>query len=172
MTRLPILAVLVAAGCGGGQPRPVLHDVVGRVEVYDRPAGGARVAFHPVDRNRTERPVAISRADGSFALTTYTVGDGAPAGEYVVTVLWPNDAFPMDECDCPDPARHDRLFGLHSDAATSELRATVVPGSNVVVVRPAVGGRGWSLPPLAADRRARHERVDADARAERERNGR
>lgn len=192
MSRLPIVAVVVAAaGCGGGDlSRAVVHPVTGRIEVSDRPAGDARLAFHPLDsaRARGTRPVGISRPDGTFELTTYSAGDGAPEGEYVVTVFWMNEAMPLDECNCPDPLAHDRLFGLYADAATSELRATIRAGSNDVVIRATVGGRGWHLPPLiphaaavarptppASDSRALTERERADAearaRAERERNG-
>jgi hypothetical protein len=33
-------------------------------------------------------PTATVQADGTFALTTFTKGDGAPPGDYVVTVQW------------------------------------------------------------------------------------
>lgn len=190
MSRIPIVAVLVAAGCGGGDTsRAPVYPVAGRIEVSDRPAGDARLAFHPLDRARARGtlPVGVSRPDGTFALTTYSAGDGAPEGEYVVTVFWQNEAMPLDECNCPDPLAHDRLFGLYADATTSELRATIRAGTNDVVIRATVGGRGWHLPPLipipaaaqpavpVSDTRTLTEReranADARARAERERNG-
>ena len=34
-------------------------------------------------------PHATVEADGSFRLTTYKSGDGAPAGTYVLTLTWP-----------------------------------------------------------------------------------
>ncbi len=182
MPRVPLAAVVVvaAAGCGGAAgSRPAVHPVAGRVEVCDRPAAGAHVAFLrlPLDADvaRGACPSGVCRPDGTFALTTYAAGDGAPAGEYVVTVVWPNDALPADECNCPDPAAHDRLYGLYADARTSALRATVRVGANEVALRPAVGGRGWNLPPLAAAVRPPPGRegiaADARARAERERHG-
>ncbi|HEX4612224.1 MAG TPA: hypothetical protein VH092_28780 [Urbifossiella sp.] len=164
MTRVPIAAVLVvAAGCGRGDPSRV-HPVAGRIEVSDRPAGNVHVVFHPVDRDRTHGafPVGVSRPDGTFTLTTHAAGDGAPEGEYVVTVFWPNEALPIDECNCPDRAKHDRLGGLYFDPGTSQLRAAIHPGTNEITLRPAIGGGGWNLPPLAP-------RADAQVRPERER---
>jgi hypothetical protein len=177
MTRLPVVLVLVAAaGCGRGDAARV-HPVAGRIEVNDRPAGHAQIAFHPLDSSIRTVSTGVSRPDGTFSLTTFTAGDGAPAGEYVVTVFWLNDAFPLDECVCPDPSQHDRLYGLYGDARTSELRATVQAGTNEITLRPAVGGRGWNLPPLvvdhAANARAQAERklaaIDTGTLTERER---
>lgn len=155
MPRFRLSAVLLAAaaaGCTGqgAAGRVPVHPVAGRVEVSDRPAGNAHIAFHAIDRERAGGtcPVAISKSDGTFALMTYAADDGAPEGEYVVTVTWPNDSMPLDECECPEPSRHDRLGGLYSDARTSELRATVRPGQNEIALYPAVGGRGWNLPRL------------------------
>ncbi len=156
MPRFRLSAVLLAAAAAGCTGRDVagrvpIHPVGGTLVVSDRPAGNAHIAFHAIDRERAGGtcPVAVSKADGTFALMTYAVDDGAPEGEYVVTVTWPNESMPMDECECPDPSRHDRLGGLYADARTSELRATVGPGRNEVTLRPAVGGRGWNLPTLS-----------------------
>ncbi|MBN9522173.1 hypothetical protein J0H58_27245 [bacterium] len=186
MPRLLVVFVLVvAAGCGGDDLTRV-HPVAGRIEVNDRPAGNAHIAFHPLNSSSVRVSAGVSRPDGTFTLTTFTAGDGAPAGEYVVTVFWQNESMPLDECLCPDPSLHDRLYGLYGDARTSELRASVHAGTNEITLRPAVGGRGWNLPPLAARARSEpkpavadtrtlteRERADATARAraERERDG-
>jgi hypothetical protein len=55
------------------------------------PAVGALVVFHPVDPARAKtggNPFGKVRDDGTFALTTYAEGDGAPEGEYGVTIDW------------------------------------------------------------------------------------
>src|SRR5687767_10889460 len=96
--RLPGLALaafaLAGAGCGPSDPglKPV-YPVQGSLFVKGKPAKGAVVMFHPLPLE-TGRPTALrSRGtvgdDGSFRLTTYNTDDGAPAGEYVVTVYWP-----------------------------------------------------------------------------------
>jgi hypothetical protein len=85
---LPAL-LLGAAGCGGGKP-PTL-PVTGKV-VFNQtePAAGALVVFHPSDPELEKRiggkPFARVGEDGTFTLTTYAQDDGAPAGDYGVTV--------------------------------------------------------------------------------------
>jgi hypothetical protein len=177
MPRLLVVVLLVAAaGCGRSDTVRV-HPVAGRIEVNDRPAGNVHIAFLPLDCSSSSVSSGVSRPDGTFTLTTFKAGDGAPAGEYVVTVFWQNEAMPLDECLCPDRAAHDRLYGLYGDARTSELRATVQPGTNEITLRPAFGGRGWNLPPLVPHAstvprtRPDGERPDIDTRtlSERER---
>lgn len=150
----PVLAVFVlfAAGCARGDAGPArasVHPVAGKLLVADRPAVNARLAFHPAGGSLGGvYPVGVAGADGRFRLTTYTTDDGAPEGEYVVTVLWPNDTFPADECEIVNPANHDRLGGLYLDPAKSELRATVRSGHNTITLHATVGGAGWNLPRL------------------------
>ncbi|MFO0876885.1 MAG: hypothetical protein U0840_05885 [Gemmataceae bacterium] len=53
------------------------------------PAAGAMVVFHPV---QIKDPRAVPRGkvekDGTFQLSTYEAGDGAPPGRYKVTIDW------------------------------------------------------------------------------------
>ena len=66
-------------------------------------------------------PHATAGADGRFEVGTYGERDGAPAGDYVVLVRWP-DA-PADPSAETTPA--DRLKGKYSDPAKSQLQAHV-----------------------------------------------
>ena len=99
--RLPLAASVLAAAlltsCQRGDRKPVF-PVNGSVFYQGRPAEGARVAFHPGrDPNAHGlRPQAVVAADGSFRLTTFINHDGAPAGDYYVTVYWPAPG-PEDE---------------------------------------------------------------------------
>ncbi|MFO0844252.1 MAG: hypothetical protein U0797_17960 [Gemmataceae bacterium] len=129
-------------GCGG---RPQVHPVEGKLLVGGRPAANARLAFHPLGGGASGArvPVATTWEHGTFRLTTYASGDGAPAGEYAVTVVWPDDSLALDEC--ADPVAHDRLAGSYSDPARTTLRVTIRPGRNEVPLRVAVA-RSWSLP--------------------------
>lgn len=148
----PIVLCLLA-GCSGrpqDPPRVPVHAIAGKLIVGGRPAGNSRVVFHPIEKGAGAPlvPVANTQPDGTFRLTTYTHGDGAPAGEYVVTVVWVNEAVPVDECEGVDLMTHDRLCGLYADPVTSSLRATVTPGNNEITIQAAPGGRGWNLPRL------------------------
>lgn len=85
-----ILSGLVL-GCGSSKPDAVA--VTGKVIFRKKtPAAGAMVVFHPVDPELEKRiggkPVGTVGDDGTFKLTSYTEGDGAPEGEYGVTIDW------------------------------------------------------------------------------------
>lgn len=96
MPRLRRAALLLAfvpfalAGCG--QKGPALCPVTGKVVGTDgKPLEHATVVFHPVGAVGADavKPRGKVGADGAFTLITHTAGDGAPPGEYRVTVeLW------------------------------------------------------------------------------------
>lgn len=114
-----VVAIGLCCSCsqqGGGKP---VYPVRGHVFVGDRPAVQAFVVFHPVndDDPQATRPYGHVGADGAFTLTTYDPGDGAPAGEYVVTVVWLAATGGED--------RPDRLKGRYRDPKTCTLRASI-----------------------------------------------
>jgi hypothetical protein len=79
---------LLAVGCGGGR-KPV-YPVEGQVFVDGKAAARAVVTFHPVGDTGTTAVLPVGHADetGKFTLTSYRENDGAPEGEYDVTVTW------------------------------------------------------------------------------------
>jgi hypothetical protein len=123
-------AALACPACGGGGA-PV-HPVTGQVLVAGRPAARALVTFHPVGDAGREKVCPTGHVDdqGRFRLSTFRQGDGAPAGDYQVTVVW--------FVARPVPGRPDESLTLnylparYASAATSNLRATVSPGNNEV----------------------------------------
>ena len=146
--------VTLVSGCQESPPTPTQQAfrVNGRLFVDSILAGKACVAFHPLDREKSQGrcPVARTKADGTFELTTYAMNDGAPPGDYTVTVTWPDDKMPVDECECPDPLLHDRLGGKYADPQNSPLLVTVLPRVNEVNLialgaKPA-GHAGFALP--------------------------
>ena len=65
-----------------------MYPVHGRVLLDGKPMAGAMVILHPagdVGLNGL-RPRALADADGWFKIYTYVIGDGAPAGNYAVTI--------------------------------------------------------------------------------------
>ena len=121
---LPATLVLCSA-CQKGQP---FYPVRGQVFVAGKPAEEALVVFHPVEDTDPPalRPSARVQADGSFTLRSYdpktcpTPKDGAPAGEYRVTVTWVPANYTEYRNVLPD-----KLQGRYSDPKTSGLRAVV-----------------------------------------------
>ena len=101
-----------------------VYPTSGTVRFKGEPAYGAYLTFHPdgdVGITKGNKPFGRAAKDGTFQVTTYDTNDGAPAGEYRVTVVWPEDP----EARGPSP---DRLKGKYADPQSTPLRATVEAG--------------------------------------------
>jgi hypothetical protein len=85
------------------------------------------VIFHATDKRDAKVPNPVGHVDdkGSFTLTTYTKDDGAPEGDYAVTIEWrtPKKS-PFD------PERQDKLRGRYSNPKTTPLHAHVASQPN------------------------------------------
>ncbi len=111
-------------GCNDGEVRLPTHKVSGKVLKNGTGVANATVVFHA---NRTElgfmKPRAITKTDGSFELTTYKANDGAPFGEYEVSIeQWLTDR--------PDEGPRNRLPTALGNPAKSGLKATVARTEN------------------------------------------
>ena len=125
------LSVLAAGACNSGK---TLYPVRGQVFFEGRPAAGALVVLHPVDDTNPAaiRPAGYVDDAGNVKLMSYisasrSTGDGAPAGEYIVTIAW----LPADVKEYlskrPNSELPDKLQGRYSQPHSSTLRATVLP---------------------------------------------
>ena len=89
------LATIALASLGCGEPawHSRTYPASGTVSVNGEAAGGVLVILRPLAGDvdsRGSRPFGIVAADGTYVLETYETGDGAPPGEYAVTLVWPN----------------------------------------------------------------------------------
>ncbi len=87
------LAMLLATviGCGrSGPPQVTVYPAKGQITFQGKPVPGAMVTLHPQSKPEVEFPTprASVDADGTFRVSTFAGGDGAPQGKYTVTVLW------------------------------------------------------------------------------------
>ena len=117
------LVAAALASCGDG--RVAVYPAHGKVlDEKGKPAAGAVVTFHPVapPGGGVEAVSGTVGADGTYRLTTYETGDGAPAGEYVVTVCWYKPK--KTPFDPPPP---DLLCGKYADRQASKFRFKVEP---------------------------------------------
>lgn len=83
------LALILAAGCAGGDARVPVNKTSGTLVWPGHKVLGLMVVLHPTDPAAPKLPAQLTgavHADGTFAVTCYDSADGAPAGEYVVTV--------------------------------------------------------------------------------------
>ncbi|MBA4190502.1 MAG: hypothetical protein C0467_21150 [Planctomycetaceae bacterium] len=115
-------AALTVASCESGPKRKQTFPTSGKVLLPDgRPAQHATVILHPIgdtDPNAV-KPHGKVGPDGTFKLTTYETDDGAPAGEYKVTIeLWLAGSR-------ADEAPSNRLSPKLANPETSGLKATV-----------------------------------------------
>jgi len=115
------LLVFLLVGCG--RSATTTYPVSGKVlDANGKPAVNAMVMFHPVPANPDVKNPPIGRVDeqGDFRLTSFVKDDGAPPGDYVVTIEWrPLKKTPFS----PEP--DDLLAGRYRNPAKSTLRAKV-----------------------------------------------
>lgn len=121
------LAVALIAGCSTKVDHGVaLHPAHGQVMVAGKPEAGVQVRLHPVgklDDMDAPRPFAETGSDGKFILGTFEAEDGAPAGDYLVTIFWPGKE------QGPNGAP-DQLAGKYTNITKPPFRVTIKAGEN------------------------------------------
>jgi len=85
------LALATLVGCGGGDGivRLPVHPVEGQITRNGKPLANALVALHP--KGGDSRAITArgqTDENGNFKVTTYDQNDGAPEGDYAVTVQY------------------------------------------------------------------------------------
>ena len=124
------LFALLGPACGSSVKRKPTFPAFGKVLWQGQPARDAQVFFHPLDDTDTRNwPDGFPRgkvgADGMFQLGTQGEKDGAPAGNYVVIIIWP-EASAKEEDEEP----RDRLQGRYRDPRKSTIRRQITEGPN------------------------------------------
>ncbi|MFM1802470.1 MAG: hypothetical protein RJA81_1822 [Planctomycetota bacterium] len=91
-------------GCGDKEFRHTVYPASGKVTQNGKPVSNAMITFHPVDPTiiripegksgvEIAKPTTTTDENGRFQLSTYLGNDGAPAGDYKVTVILPSQSF-------------------------------------------------------------------------------
>ncbi len=139
----PVMANILLDGILPEDLRKPITEEAGRLETNRKPTypvrgqvlcdgcavAGACVVFHyvtPESGKLVRAGDAVTEGDGSFVLSTYTAGDGGPAGEYKVTVFHSKIPFEADTAPAASP-----LPEKYRNPETSGLTATVKSGKNV-----------------------------------------
>lgn len=123
VTSLLIGLALAGSGCNSSRDGSKPSPVQGRLTVKDQPAGGAMIVFHPVS-GLGVKASAKTNPNGEFRLTTYSTDDGAVAGEYAVTIVWPDAGRTIG--DGTDEGV-DRLNGKYRDPSKPFTTVTLGP---------------------------------------------
>lgn len=137
---LAAMVTCVMIGCGEPEPTDQLAvtPVTGAVFFQNAPAEGAVVTLHPVSGSAVEAgiyPNGLVDEAGTFQLTTYRQGDGAPAGEYRVTIVWPDESYqPRNPIEREEMAmggqRPDKLRGKYRVPEKSSFKASIPSGES------------------------------------------
>ncbi len=122
-----VAVALLGPGCSGKGDREPVYPVQGRVLYDGKPVPNALVVFHPVGKKGKDapRPRAQAGPDGTFKLTTYDADDGAPVGEYTVTVEWWLSTATRKSVEGESSPPVNRLPARYARAQTSGLRVRV-----------------------------------------------
>jgi hypothetical protein len=82
------IGCLLLVGCGKSDAGVELFPVRGKLLLGGKPLANALVVLHPKAQSATTVPPARAQtdADGNFALSTFVAQDGAPAGEFAMTI--------------------------------------------------------------------------------------
>lgn len=138
------VSVLAISGCSQSGDGLSKYPVKGIVTVDGEPAPEVVVRFVGKDKSQAGEnarfPVGVTNDEGAFEISTNGEADGAVAGDYDVTIVWP-------ESDTPPLS--DRLGGAYATPEKSKLSVIVEPGENVLptfaLKRPAVRAPARSL---------------------------
>lgn len=122
--------MIMAGGCDS-KKEIRSYPAEGILTVNGEPAGNASLALHSRSGVGAQLcPVAVTDEMGYFRFSSQTPFDGAPVGEYVVTIVWINHSPDFDECDCLAPLLHDRLKGRYANPDQSPIRVAVRAEAN------------------------------------------
>lgn len=130
---LAIVAISWMGGCGSPRDpnRPQTFTTSGRLTLEGKVVEGATVSFSP---SSGPSAVGITDPQGQFELTTFSKGDGAVAGEHVVTVTRFEVPKPAGSTEgeyvppsAPLPTPKNSFPKKYGSPETSGLKVTVEP---------------------------------------------
>lgn len=125
--------LILLGGCGdANENRLAVHPVSGKVLNGGKPAAGVQVVLHPLGNAAAKSaalyPNGVTDENGQFRLTSYAAEDGAPNGEWAVTLSWPDDSLPAkmkEELLSNGDSLPDRLKGRYATPDKSKWRITI-----------------------------------------------
>jgi hypothetical protein len=132
---------MFVAGCGGGDGRLTVHPVEGVITRGGKPLANALVALHPKAKPASGESIAPNGQtdeNGVFKVSTYDANDGAPEGEYAVTVQYYQ---PVKTANGIEPGPNVLPAKL-SQPSTTDITVKIVAGANKLSPIEVAGNAG------------------------------
>lgn len=122
------VGVVALLGAGCSRTEPLAYSVEFEVRVQGKPAAGATVVLHPVGKADPKAPLPSGRVDesGKVRLSTFAQDDGAPPGEYAVTVEWRDQVVVTVGSDKLTEFTADKLKGKYGKPTAPAVRRVTV----------------------------------------------
>jgi hypothetical protein len=125
---------IAVAGCGASPDpdRLAVFPASGKISFNGKVPDGAYLALHSKTKAKAPNgqevvPSAQVKSDGTFQLSSYAANDGAPTGEYAVTIEWHKTI----KQAAGDPMLGPNLLPpQYSRSQTSPLTVTIAAGMN------------------------------------------
>ena len=113
------LLLLALGACEPADKKVPVFTATGVVTENGKPLENATVVFHATNASAdAPKPSGKTNAQGEFQLTTYDTNDGAPAGDFAVTVeKWTTLR--------PDEGPANRLPAKYAKPETAKLQRTI-----------------------------------------------
>ena len=86
---LHLFFCMAILGCGeesSFKPTVPVFPTSGKILYQGKPLAGIILIFHPADENQKIKSQATTGDDGKFVATTFKTADGAPEGDYTITL--------------------------------------------------------------------------------------
>jgi len=84
-----LFSCIVVSGCmenSSFKPIVPVFPASGKILYQGKPLAGIILIFHPADVNQKIKSQATTGEDGKFVATTFKTADGAPEGDYTITL--------------------------------------------------------------------------------------
>ena len=136
----PMLMMVIGCGAPPIEDYRVFDDLVpvkGQVTFKGKPIQDAAIRFHPAGKSTVggvpPRVAAVSDAEGRFELFTFRPegkGQGAPIGDYRVTVSWvgPTAGLPQEKLD----SLKELIPAKYINPRTSPIEVQIAAGQSEI----------------------------------------
>jgi tetratricopeptide (TPR) repeat protein len=130
---LALLYWILPSNLFGNGSHYAVHSVKGEATFDGRPIPNASIILYPINPKADDhpRPKAVVGPSGTFTLGTYSADDGAPAGEYKVSIVWNAPPTPREIQEDRYKPRN-QLPPRYANPETSGLTARIEAGDNTL----------------------------------------